>query len=127
MLRFFQGLAVFCVTLCFSTTAPAADIQVGRGLICDTQEQAKRFIALMDGNSANALKTVNAEAKKEDACAVTAIAYVAGDVGETTRSDQGQAYRVQPIMVLGVVTPLGLQKVPPFPQFTIVKVEEMSI
>jgi hypothetical protein len=118
---------MLCAAVCFGYSASAADIKVGSGLICDTKEQAQRYVALLKDDPDDALTAVNAEAKKEDACAVTAIAYVAGDMGETARSDQGDAYRVLHILVLGVVTPIGVQKVTPFPQFTIVKVEEMAI
>ncbi len=126
MLRFCRCL-MLCAAVCFGYSASAADIKVGSGLICDTKEQAQRYVALLKDDPDDALTAVNAEAKKEDACAVTAIAYVAGDMGETARSDQGDAYRVLHILVLGVVTPIGVQKVTPFPQFTIVKVEEMAI
>ncbi len=45
----------------------ANDIQVGRGVICDTKEQAERYVALFKDNAVEALTRVNAEAKTDHA------------------------------------------------------------
>jgi len=51
---------------------------VGVGLICDTSEQALRFVALRGAGSEpeQAMQTVNSEAHKERACGVAAVAFV---------------------------------------------------
>jgi hypothetical protein len=119
-------LVVVSLTFCLTIPAFAADIEVGPGIICDTKEQAERFIFFFKGNVGDALTSVNAEAHQDNACASAAIAYLPGEVSTTARNDEG-AFRVTEILVLGVVTPLGVQQVSPFPQFTIKKIEEISI
>jgi hypothetical protein len=126
MLSLCRGAAIAAAVLA-ATPAVAADIAIGRGIICDTQEQMERYIAVFKGDAKLALTTVNTEAKKEDACSMAAIAFLAGETAATARNNDGEAYRVLKILVLGVVTNLGVQQVAPFPQFTIMKVDEISI
>lgn len=126
MLNFLRRIAVGAIVL-FCAPAFAADIAIGRGIICDTQEQMERYVAVFKGNSRDALTTVNTEAKKEDACAAAVVAYLAGDTAATARNNDGEAFRVLKILVLGVVTDMGVQQVAPFPQFTIMKIDEISI
>jgi len=126
MLNFLKGATVSTIVF-LAGPAFAADIAVGRGIICDTQEQMERYVAVFKGNAKDALTTVNTEAKKEDACAAAAIAFLAGETATTARNNDGEAYKVLRILVLGVVTDMGLQQVAPFPQFTIMKIEEISI
>jgi hypothetical protein len=126
MLSLCRSAAISAAVLA-ATPAIAGDIAIGRGIICDTQEQMERYIAVFKGDAKLALTTVNAEAKKEDACSMAAIAFLAGETAATARNNDGEAYRVLKILVLGVVTNLGVQQVAPFPQFTIMKVDEISI
>lgn len=130
MSGFLKGI-VFCLAAFFGSSAFAGDaqndVQIGRGVICDTQEQAERFVTLFKGNAGETLNTVNLEAKKENACAVAAVAYLPGDVSATATGGKGEAFRVVKILVLGVVTELGVQHVPPFPQYTILKAQGFSI
>lgn len=126
MLGFLKGAAVATIVL-VGNPAVAADIAIGRGIICDTPEQMQRYVAVFKGNAQDALTAVNHEAKKDNACAPAVVAYLAGDAIATARNNDGQAFRVVKILVLGVVTDLGVQQVAPFPQFTVVKVDEISI
>lgn len=106
--------------------AYAADIEVGSGIICDTKEQAERFVFFFKGNTGDALTSVNAEAHQDNACVLAAFAYLPSKVSTTARNNEG-TFRVTEILVLGVVTTLGVEQVSPFPQFTIMKMEEISI
>jgi len=126
MIGFLKGATVGTIIF-LGSPAFAADIAIGRGIICDTQEQMERYVAVFKGNAKEALTTVNTEAKKEDACAAAVVAYLAGDTGATARNNDGDAFRVLKILVLGVVTDMGVQQVAPFPQFTIMKIDEISI
>jgi hypothetical protein len=126
MLNLFRGIAVGSIVL-LGGPAFAADVAIGRGIICDTQEQMERYVAVFKGNAKDALTTVNTEAKKDDACSAAVVAYLVGDTAATARNDSGEAYKVLKILVLGVVTNLGVQQVAPFPQFTIMKIDEVSI
>lgn len=126
MLNFIRGIALGSIVV-FGSPAFAADIEIGRGIICDTQEQMERYVAVFKGNAKDALIAVNTEARKDDACAAAVIAYLARETTTTARNTNGGAYRVLEILVLGVVTNLDVQQVAPFPQFTIKKIDELSI
>jgi hypothetical protein len=70
---------------------PGTSASVGVGMICDTQEQAARFIALRAAGTEikPAMQQVNAESKDPRACGIAAIAYIpdktvaSASVGET--------------------------------------------
>jgi hypothetical protein len=105
--------------------AQQVKVQVGEGLICDTQKQTERFVALYDGDAETALAAVNHEEKDPTACAVATIAFVLGpDVG-TVRNRDG-SYQIVRILVLGVLTEQGLQATVPAPFYSIVKLDEQD-
>lgn len=103
-------------------------IHVGRGVICDTQEQATRYVVLFDGDADKAVSAVNREANKDDACMVAAVAFIpnSADVTKepTARNGKRGTFRIVPIVIMGVVTPAGIQRIPPFSQYAPVKVNE---
>ena len=103
--------------------ASAQEIQIGRGLICDTKEQVERFVALFAGNSAEAISKVNAEANKDNACAVAAVAFIQGRKASTARSLEG-TFLVVEITVVGIVGPFGVERLPPISQFTVILINE---
>src|ERR1700733_8869110 len=61
--------------------AQAADVpdvagyEVGQSLVCDTQGQVERFVALFSGDAKSAIRVVNAEAHNDSACAIVNVAY----------------------------------------------------
>src|SRR5690349_13933754 len=59
------------------------DVQIGTGLVCDTQQQVKRFVSIYDGNVETAVSTVNSEEHDPTACVIAAMAYVPGDPIDT--------------------------------------------
>ncbi len=61
------------------------DTVVGIGMICNTPDQAKRFIALqVNGSEAQAaMNAVNAEAKDDRACGVAAVAFTRDQTVDT--------------------------------------------
>ena len=56
--RLLPLLAVLTGPLCGS--AQAVDYKVGTGIICDTQTQVGRFVALLSGDAQAAIDAVNA-------------------------------------------------------------------
>ena len=63
------------------------DPAVGIGMICNTSQQAERFLALRANGreDGSAMQTVNTEANNPHACGLAAIAYVPdGTVGSKT-------------------------------------------
>jgi hypothetical protein len=125
-------LFLICVLPLHVASAQSGDgdttsVQVGQGLICNTEQQAARYVTLFDGDSDQAVGKVNAEANDDNACAVAGVAFVPMSAGATTVRNGSAAYRVVQIVILGVVTPAGVQKVAPFVQFAVTPVEEIEI
>ena len=54
----------------FCVPSQAADYEVAPSLVCDTQEQVERFVALFAGDAQAAIRVVNAEQKNPTACAM---------------------------------------------------------
>jgi hypothetical protein len=108
-------------------------VQVGSALVCDTQQQVERFVALYDGNVQTALTAVNSEQTSANgeqtsaqACDVATIAYVMGPEVSTARSTSG-TFRVVRVLVLGVLTEQGLQAAVPKPFYSAAQVEETEV
>jgi hypothetical protein len=92
-------LALLAATLCGS--AQAMDYEVGTSLVCDTQEQAERFVALFAGDAQAALVAVNAEAHNPTACALMNVAYLRGShIGMARHGDN--AFEIVRILVVGI-------------------------
>jgi hypothetical protein len=111
----------------------AVKVQVGSALVCDTQQQVERFVALYDGDVATTLTVVNGEQAKngeqaaKHACDVATIAYVMGPEVSQARSTNGNGtFRVVRVLVLGVLTDKGLQASVPTPFYSAAKVEEQE-
>jgi hypothetical protein len=127
---FFRG--AICATLLLSALAapasaadapsnPISDgIVFGPGLICDTQDQAERFAALLGDNVESALGIVNREAGTPNACLVATTGFVrGGTVSEVLRN--GMVVDVVEVTVMAVATELGLQAIEPKKYFSIIR------
>ena len=91
--------------------APGGDqqvkVQIGSALVCDTQQQVERFVALYEDNIQSALTAVNGEQAKASgekaaaqACDVATIAYVMGPEVSQARSTHGNGtFRVVRVLV----------------------------
>jgi hypothetical protein len=106
--------------------ARADDIQVGTGLVCDTQEQAERFAALYDGDTETAIDTINAEEHNATACAIVTMTFMSGPPLATVRKAD-TTLKVVPIVVVGLITPDGIQAVEPARFFSVQEVEGYEI
>jgi hypothetical protein len=92
----------------------------GPGLICDTQDQAERFAALLGDNVESALGIVNREAGTPNACLVATTGFVrGGTVSEVLRN--GMIVDVVEVTVMAVATELGLQAIEPKKYFSIIR------
>ena len=67
----------------FCVPSQAADYEVAPSLVCDTQEQVERFVALFSGDAQAAIRVVNAEQKTPTACAMMNIAFMRGNKERT--------------------------------------------
>ena len=126
-MRYASGFAL-AIALLSSFAAPAAhaqqiEVEVGESLVCDTQKQVERFVALFDGNVENAASAVNSEENDPNACGVVAVAFVRGPEIATTRTRTG-TYRVIRILVLGVVTKSGIRATVPTAFYAVDQIDE---
>lgn len=89
------------------------------GLICDTREQAERFVLVLRDNVEKALGTVNAEAGSPDACMVATYGFVPGQTVSEVERD-GRIVNVIEVRVLAVATTNGVQLIEPKIYYSIV-------
>ncbi len=119
------GLLALSSLLLLGVPAQAQEVEVGTSLVCDTQEQAERFVALYDGDAQSTVGSVNAAEHDPTACAVAAMAYVRGRQLARVRN-KGTTFQIVQILVVGVVTEAGVESVTPAPYFSVVEVEEIE-
>src|SRR5262245_59109572 len=72
------GGAVAAVLGAAALPARAHEVETGTVMVCDTQKQVERFVALFEGDAQAAISAVNAEEQDPTACAVLEVAYVSG-------------------------------------------------
>lgn len=74
-------LLVPMALLVSSLSAGAEELEVGKGVVCETLQQTQRYVALRSNGTENAvaLQAVNAEAHDETACGVAAVMFSAGE------------------------------------------------
>ena len=107
----------------FPVAALAQEIEQGVGLICNTQAQVERHVAIVDGDVSAAVTGVNAEAQSTSACGLAPVAYVRV-ANLSTVSNKHGTFKVVGIVVIGIVTPAGLRPVPPLEQVTLFRVDD---
>jgi hypothetical protein len=106
-----------------SSPVRAEEIQVGTALVCDTQRQVERFVALYDGDPEVAASSVNDEAHDATACAVDTLIFMPGPPLATARN-KNATFQIVQILVVGRVTPDGIKAVEPVRFFSVQEVEE---
>ncbi len=95
------------------------------GLICDTREQAERFVLVLRDNIETAIGTVNTEAGTPDACMVATYGFVPGQiVSEVERN--GAIVDVIEVRVMAVATTSGLQMIEPKVYYSVVPTADRS-
>jgi len=74
---------------------------VGQGIICDTQQQAERYVELRDGGAAavKALHAVNEEAENPTACGAAMVAFTGGKP-LTEKALQGKTVMIVKIFIV---------------------------
>ncbi len=77
------------------------DIEFGDTLVCDTREQAERYIAHFKGDSEAAIHAVNREESDPSACGVMSAAFIRGPkIAAVSQGNVG--FQIVRILVLGV-------------------------
>jgi citrate lyase beta subunit len=114
-------VSLLSVLLCFS--AQAQNVEVGTGIVCDTQRQMERFVVLYHEDAQAAVNAVNAEEDDPNACAFGTIAYVRGPEVATTRT-RSATFQIVRVLVVGIFTQAGFRATVPAAFFSVEEVEE---
>jgi hypothetical protein len=125
-MRCSSGVSIFLALSCLplhaeeQANSPRRWLEVGQGIVCDTPEQVVRFVGLReDGRDvADALQTVDNEARGSTACDFALVAFtdskpIAGHV------IQGRLASVVQIMVHAVGDGTTWRTIPPHARYTI--------
>ncbi len=128
-MRYLCGMltaALLCSgTIANAETAPPDDVVTGSGLVCDTKEQAQRFVSLMGDDVEETLLAVNREAGDDHACVVATIGFIPGSkVAEVDKN--GAIVHVIEVKVVAVATVVGLQAIEPKTYYSVVTSKEHS-
>jgi len=106
--------------------AQATDYEVGPSLVCDTQSQVERYVALFSGDAQAAIDAVNAEEQNPTACALVDVVYLRGPhIGVARNGDS--AFEIVRILVVGIDTAAGIQAVQPAAYFSLFSVKEYAV
>jgi hypothetical protein len=104
----------------------ASDYEVGASLVCDTQAQAERFVAVFTGDAQDAIRVVNAEEQNPSACVIRSVVYVRGtQIGMVRHGDS--AFEIVRILVIGIETESDIVLVRPSIYFSVFSVKEYAI
>jgi hypothetical protein len=115
-------VAMWGLLFCFPVAATANEqksVEVGVGLICNSEAQVQRYLALhvKDAPPDAAIQLVNTEAQDPNACSMAAIAFIRGKEGASVAAPGGQM-KITEIMILAAQTPFGWQRVTGLVQYT---------
>jgi hypothetical protein len=122
-MSYITHVALLSMLLCFS--AWAQKIEVGTGIVCDTQKQMERFVALFHEDAEAAVKAVNAEEDDPNACVVGTIAYVRGPDIATARTHNA-TFQIVRVLVVGIFIEGGFRATVPAAFFSVEKVDERA-
>jgi hypothetical protein len=110
----------------FCVPAQASDYEVGACLVCDTQGQVERFVALFSGDAQAAIRLVNTEEANPNACAIMNVAYMRGTQVGMARHGEN-AFEIVHILVVGVESGDGIRAVRPAAYFSLFGVKEYAV
>ena len=119
-------LALLSLLACYCYPAQAQEYEHGTALLCDSQKQVERYVALFKGEEQSTVDAVNTEEKDPTACGLATVSFMRGpDLGTARNKDS--AFQIVRILVVGVDTPEGTRPVRPTPYFTAFEVVEYDV
>lgn len=121
-MKLLTRVAMWGLLFCFPVAATANEqksVEVGVGLICNSEKQVQRYLALhvKDAPPDAAIQLVNTEAQDPNACSMAAIAFIRRKEGTSVPAPGGQM-KITQIMILAAQTPFGWQRVTGLVQYT---------
>lgn len=117
-------LALLSLLIC--SPARAQEYEHATALLCDSQEQVERYVALFKGDEKPAIEAVNAEQHDPNACGLASVAFVRGP-GLGTARNKESAFQIVRVLVVGIETPDGLRPVRPSAYFSAFEVIEYDV
>jgi hypothetical protein len=124
---FIARVLLFPTLILVGVQAQAQEVELGPGLVCDTQKQVERFVALYSGDAQAAVNAVNAEMNDPTACRLANMAFVRGPRLATARN-KDTTFDIVQILVVGVANEAGgVQTVTPALFYSLFPVEEIEI
>jgi hypothetical protein len=110
---------LFCFPLGATAQQRDKSVEIGVGLICNSEAQVQRYLALHspDRSPDLAIQVVNTEAHDPTACSLASIAFVRGNESGAVQVTGG-VMKIMRITVVAAQTPLGWQPVTGLVQFT---------
>jgi hypothetical protein len=121
--------AISTATLAHENTAleDGGKIQVGTGVICDTQDEAQEFVRIMSEHDAGAaLQQVNGRAASPMACGMATVAFRTGKSLGEMRTSKG-SFNIYQIEVVAGAVDGSWHAVPSRTQFTAMAVKGIDI
>jgi hypothetical protein len=134
-MRLTWAAAAAALTICAAASADERSTNpmlggptVGIGIICDTAEQAGRFISLRAGgaDATHALQAVNVEAKNPRACGLAAVAFVR-DTTLASRAVKDKLLQVVRINIVAGFNGSGWQQTAGMVQYAVIEGEGVAI
>jgi hypothetical protein len=102
-------------------------IQVGTGVICDTQDEAQEFVRIMSEHDAGAaLQEINGKASSPMACGMATVAFRTGKSLGEIRTSKG-SFDIYQIEVVAGAVDGSWRVVPNRTQFTAMAVKGLDI
>lgn len=101
-------------------------VQIGKGIMCDTEQQAQRLADLMaNKDPEEAMNTVNKEADNPLACGMAVVAFQTGKHIGDVHNEKG-TFKIMEIKVIAAATPEGWRTVDGTTQFAPMPVAEIE-
>ena len=117
-------LGLLSLLLCYPAHAHA--YEYGTALLCDSQNQAERYVSLFKGEQQSTIDAVNIAEHDPNACGLATVAFMRGpQLGMARNKDN--AFQIVRILVVGIDTPTGLRPVKPAAYFTVFEVLEYDV
>jgi hypothetical protein len=129
---FVSAIAAALITATTAAAEPVSldpdQLQVGTGVICDTQDEVASFLKLMtDHDPQAALTTVNRDAANPAACGMATVAFRAGKTIGEVHNGKGAFSVMQIEIVAGAVNGGWQMMAPAKMQFTAVALSGYDI
>jgi hypothetical protein len=102
------------------------NVEFGNVVVCDTQQQVERYVALYHGDEHAAVRAVNRAENDPTACGVASAVFVRGSQTATARTES-MTFKIVRILVLGLDSDDGFRPVHPAPYFTAFGVTEYRV